>query len=80
MILMKVNKTSATEFTFEEAIMRLEELVGKLENGETSLDEALKLFEEGTQLSKLCSRRLTDAEQKITTLSGISGNESINKG
>ena len=76
---MKVNKTPATEFTFEEAIMRLEELVGKLENGETSLDEALKLFEEGAQLSKLCSRRLTDAEQKITTLSGISGNESVNK-
>ena len=77
---MKVNKTQETEFTFEEAMMRLEELVGKLENGETSLDESLKLFEEGTQLSKLCSRRLTDAEQKITTLSGISGNENINKG
>ena len=54
--------------TYEEAINRLDEIVSLLEKNEVSLDEALKLFEEGTKLAAFCSKMLSDAKQKITTI------------
>lgn len=56
------------EITYEQAMKRLEEIVNMLEGNEISLDESMKLFEEGTKLSALCSKKLEEAQQKITTL------------
>ena len=53
------------KMTFEVSIRRLEEIVGALERGDRSLDEALALFEEGTKLMKQCSTLLDKAEQKV---------------
>ena len=56
------------EMTYEKAISRLEEIVTALEKNEVSLDESLKLFEEGTKLTAFCSDKLKNAQQKITEL------------
>ena len=50
--------------SFELAMSRLEEIVGKLDSGKVTLDESLKLYEEGIALVRLCSERLDSAEQK----------------
>ncbi len=54
--------------SFEAAMKRLEEVVKALENGETPLDQSLKLFEEGTALVRSCTALLNDAEQKVLKL------------
>ena len=54
--------------TYEKAIERLEEIVSLLEKNEVSLDESMKLFEEGTKLSRFCAEKLKNAQQKITEL------------
>ncbi len=54
--------------TFETAIQKLSAIVEKLESGSLSLEESLKLFEEGTALSAHCYRKLEQAELKIETL------------
>lgn len=54
--------------TFETAIQKLSAIVEKLESGSLSLEESLKLFEEGTTLSAHCYRKLEQAELKIETL------------
>jgi exodeoxyribonuclease VII small subunit len=56
------------EMTYEKAIQRLEEIVNLLEKNEVSLDESMKLFEEGTKLTAFCADKLKNAEQKITEL------------
>jgi len=56
------------ELTYEQAITRLDEIVSLLEKNEVSLDEALKLFEEGTALTAFCSKKLSEAKQKITEI------------
>lgn len=61
------------EMTFEAAMMRLEEIVSLLESGNCSLDESLKLFEEGTKLTAFCSDSLKKAEQKIVQLTQEEG-------
>lgn len=53
---------------FEQAIAELEEVVGKLEKGELTLDESIDYFQKGVELSKYCSKRLDEAERKITLL------------
>ena len=53
---------------FEEAIKELEEIVGKLERGDASLDESLKLFEEGIGLAQFCQKTLDTAEKKVSVL------------
>jgi len=54
---------------FEESIAELEHIVAQLERGELSLEIALKQFECGVQLARQCEKVLTNAEQKIETLS-----------
>ncbi len=61
----------ATEWTFEKAMARLEQIVAALESGKVSLDDSLKLFEEGTRLTGYCSGLLKEAEQKIVKLSDV---------
>lgn len=53
---------------FETALDRLSAVIEKLEDSETSLDEALKLYEEGISLIRFCTLKLDDAEQKIKLL------------
>lgn len=56
------------ENTFEQAIKELEEIAAKLENGDTTLDESLELFERGIKLSKSCQKMLDDAEKRVSVL------------
>lgn len=53
---------------FEQAMARLEAIVGELEKGDLPLDESLKIFEEGIRLSKNCLRVLEEAERKVEVL------------
>lgn len=55
--------------TFEESMLRLEEIVRKLEKGDAPLEDALSLFEEGTALAKSCNELLSKAEQQVVKLS-----------
>lgn len=54
--------------SFEESVGRLEAIVAELEQGECSLDQSLKLFEEGAKLAGQCEELLNKAEQKVTML------------
>ena len=54
--------------TFEQQIVRLEQIVAKLERGEVALAESLALFEEGTRLAAACSQQLRQAEQQVVRL------------
>lgn len=63
------------EITFEKAIKELEEITNKLESGELSLDESMKLYEKGVKLSDKCAKQLNDAELKIKQLSDIESGE-----
>ncbi len=58
--------------TYETAIKRLQEIVKLLENGGLTLDESVKLFEEGAKLAKFCNGELKNAEQKIISLDDVS--------
>ena len=53
---------------FEDALKRLEDIVAKLESGEIALEQSLLLFEEGIRLSKFCSKKLNEAEKRISIL------------
>ncbi len=53
---------------FEEALKRLEEIVGKLESGDQPLEKSLALFEEGIKLARYCNVKLNEAEKKISLL------------
>jgi len=53
---------------FEEMMKELEQIAKDLESGELSLDESVKKFEQGMEISKSCSKILEDAEKKITIL------------
>jgi exodeoxyribonuclease VII small subunit len=54
--------------TFESAVKRLESIVQELESGDLTLDQALKKFQEGVKLSKLCSNKLDETEKKVSIL------------
>jgi exodeoxyribonuclease VII small subunit len=53
---------------FEQAMARLETIVGELEKGDLPLDESLRIFEEGIRLSKNCLKVLEEAERKVEIL------------
>jgi len=53
---------------FERSLARLEEVVRKLESPQLSLDEAMKLFEEGVALSRECQKQLEEAEGRVEIL------------
>ena len=54
--------------SFEGALEELESIVERMEDGEPSLEESLKLFERGMDLTRRCQKALDDAEQRIRTL------------
>ena len=53
---------------FEDCLQRLEQIVDELEKGNVPLEHALKLFEEGVQLSTSCRKELEEAEGKVEIL------------
>jgi exodeoxyribonuclease VII small subunit len=57
------------ELSFEQAYSQLEEVVAKLESGEMSLEESVKLFEQGKQLASHCQSLLDKAELRVKKLS-----------
>lgn len=67
--------TAEAELTFEEAIARLELLVGKMEEGKLSLEELTSSFEEGRRLARLCRARIGRLERKIEILLKDDGGE-----
>lgn len=54
--------------TFEDNMKELEAIAARLESGEVTLDESLKLFEMGIKLSKACKKKLDEAEKKVKIL------------
>ena len=66
---------SKKDVNFEEFFVNFDEITNKLEKEQLSLDESVKLFEEGMQISKECNSKLEDAEKRITIL--INQNDEI---
>ena len=52
----------------EKAMSRLEKIVEELERGDLDIDKSLEIFEEGIKMSRLCSKKLAEAETKIEKL------------
>ena len=62
------------KMSFEDSMRRLEQIVRSLERGDVSLEESLKLFQEGTGLIQSCSKLLDDAQMQVTKiLPGVDG-------
>jgi exodeoxyribonuclease VII small subunit len=62
------NAETPAKIDFERSLTRLEEVVRQLESADLSLDDAMKLFEEGVQLSRECQKRLEEAEGRVEIL------------
>ena len=62
-------KKEAAKRTFEQSLARLEKIVDSLEQGETPLESAIELYEEGIALSKECMETLSKAELIVKKLS-----------
>lgn len=56
---------------FEKKLKRLEDIVEKMESGDLSLDDSMKLFEEGVKLSRDCQGQLSVAEERVKVLLSI---------
>jgi exodeoxyribonuclease VII small subunit len=64
----KAKSVKADPVNFEEAIGKLESIVGQLEEGDLPLEKSLALFEEGVKLTRSCVERLDAAERRIEIL------------
>lgn len=64
------NSPPPSDIDFEAAMGELETLVEKLEQGEFSLEESIRQFERGIELTRLCQNALRAAEQKVSRLAG----------
>ena len=58
----------AKKFDFNKGLLELEGIVKKMESGELELEESLKLFEKGVELTRQCQSALNQAEQRISVL------------
>ena len=63
------------KMTFETALKELEETVKKLESDELTLDESIKLYTKGNELSAFCLKQLEEAKLKITDISKVESQE-----
>ncbi|MFC4558768.1 exodeoxyribonuclease VII small subunit [Virgibacillus kekensis] len=61
------------DITFEEAMKELEQIVEKLEEGDVPLEKAITYYQEGMKLSKLCSEKLTNVQEKMTSIMNEQG-------
>ncbi len=64
-------QSKESKMDFEKKLSRLEEIVQKMEKGDLTLDDSLKLFEEGIKLSRDCQSQLTKAEAQVKKLVSI---------
>jgi exodeoxyribonuclease VII small subunit len=64
----KKSTTKSTTPDFEAALTELEKLTEKMESGEQSLEEALKSFQRGVELTRICQKGLQEAEQRVEKL------------
>ena len=71
------NSSEINDLSFEEALEKLEAIVRDLENGQVSLNESVKYYEEGSKLMKYCEKKLTDARMKVEKISGIQENKKL---
>jgi len=62
------NKKNEKDIPFEEYLTKLENIVKQLEEGDLSLDDSVKLYEEGMSISKICLEKLDSTKQKIEEL------------
>ena len=60
-------------YPFETSLDKLEKLVEKMEDGDLTLEESLKIFEEGVKLTRECQQALADAEQRVKVLMEANG-------
>ena len=61
--------------SFEDALAKLEQITQELEEGDLSLEESLKQFDEGIKLAEFCNEKLSDAQKKVEIL--LKKNEEI---
>ena len=59
--------------SFEDSLEQLEKITNELEQGDLSLEKALKKFDEGIKLAEYCNRKLEDAQKKIDILLNKNG-------
>lgn len=64
-----MSKSQEKKPGFEDSLSELEELVGKLESGDLSLDQSLAHFKRGVELTRHCQSILDDAQQTVEVLS-----------
>ena len=62
---------------FEDSLAELEQLVNQLEQGDISLEESLKSFERGVNLTRTCQKALQEAEQKVQILIENNGTQTL---
>ncbi|MFT8736989.1 MAG: exodeoxyribonuclease VII small subunit [Zymomonas mobilis] len=58
-----------SELSFEEALKKLEEIVRRLESGDTTLEDSIRMYSQGDALKKQCEARLKAAQTKIEQIS-----------
>ncbi|MBN6888816.1 exodeoxyribonuclease VII small subunit [Cytobacillus horneckiae] len=56
------------KMTFEEAMEQLEQIVDRLEEGDVPLEEAINIYKQGMELSKLCHDKLKNVEEQLTQI------------
>lgn len=63
------------EKKFESALRELEQIVDKLDDQDLPLEESIAMYEKGVKLSRICSKKLSEAQIKIEKLAGNLGND-----
>jgi exodeoxyribonuclease VII small subunit len=69
--------STAKKINLEKSLADLETLVEELESGDLPLEKAMKKFEEGIKLTRLCQSALKEAEQKVEILLQSAGGEEL---
>lgn len=67
----KKKTTRTKETSFEQSLQELEAIVSKLEGGKLSLSDSLEQYEQGAKHLKACYQLLSEAEQRISLVSGL---------
>jgi exodeoxyribonuclease VII small subunit len=60
--------TTKDEISFEDALEKLETIVGKLEEGDVPIEKAINYYQDGMKLSKLCNDKLKNVQEKMTQI------------
>lgn len=69
---MAVKKSKEKQNSFEDSFTRLEKILEELESEDCTLEETIKLYEEGLSLTKICYDKLNNAELRIKEISKAS--------